>query len=64
MQTFVSMLNRSSRALTNSSLRAAARALKTRDRDLARILERLGVPPLWGRRPGFATLIRIILRLL
>jgi DNA-3-methyladenine glycosylase II len=37
------------------------RALRETDRDLARILERLGVPPLWGRRPGFATLVRIIL---
>ena len=35
--------------------------MKDRDRDLARILERLGVPPLWGRRPGFPTLIRIIM---
>lgn len=31
------------------------------DRDLARIVARLGVPPLWARRPGFPTLIRIIL---
>jgi DNA-3-methyladenine glycosylase II len=38
-----------------------ARTLKDRDRDLARILERLGAPPLWARRPGFPTLIRIIL---
>jgi DNA-3-methyladenine glycosylase II len=61
MNTFVSMPHQASRALSNASLRAAAGALKDRDRDLARILERLGVPPLWGRRPGFATLIRIIL---
>jgi DNA-3-methyladenine glycosylase II len=38
-----------------------ARALGKRDRDLARILDSLGAPPLWGRRPGFATLVRIIL---
>ena len=38
-----------------------ARALGKRDRDLARILASLGTPPLWGRRPGFATLVRIIL---
>jgi len=55
------MLHQASRVLTNASLRTAARELKDRDRDLARILERLGAPPLWGRRPGFATLIRIIL---
>ena len=61
MRTFVCMQPHPSRALTHASLHAAARALRDRDRDLARILERLGVPPLWGRRPGFATLIRIIL---
>lgn len=31
------------------------------DPDLAGIFERLGEPPLWGRRPGFPTLIQIIL---
>jgi DNA-3-methyladenine glycosylase II len=31
------------------------------DADLAAVLGRLGEPPLWGRRPGFAALIRIIL---
>jgi DNA-3-methyladenine glycosylase II len=36
-------------------------ALAARDRGLARILERHGPPPLWRRRPGFATLSRIIL---
>jgi DNA-3-methyladenine glycosylase II len=28
---------------------------------LRRISARLGVPPMWGRRPGFATLTRIVL---
>ena len=55
------MLHLPPRALTHTSLARGARALKDRDRDLARILERLGVPPLWGRRPGFPTLIRIIM---
>jgi len=49
------------RALTRASLGDGTRALKARDRDLARILDRLGEPPLWGRRPGFSTLIRVIL---
>jgi len=31
------------------------------DPDLGTIFERLGEPPLWGRRPGFSTLIQIIL---
>ena len=50
-----------SRALTRESLRAAAISLAARDGDLARLLRRSGPPPLWGRRPGFATLCRIIL---
>jgi DNA-3-methyladenine glycosylase II len=47
--------------LTRSSLRRSAACLASRDRDLARILEADGPPPLWARRPGFATLLRIIL---
>lgn len=57
----MSMSSHAPRALTKASLLTGARMLKDRDRDLARILERLGAPPLWARRPGFPTLIRIIL---
>ena len=49
------------RVLTHASLSEGARVLRQRDRDLGRILGRLGEPPLWGRRPGFPTLVRIIL---
>ncbi len=31
------------------------------DPDLAEVVRRHGPPPLWGRQPGFATLLRIIL---
>jgi DNA-3-methyladenine glycosylase II len=47
--------------LTRLDLPAAALHLAGRDRDLRRILAAHGPPPLWGRRPGFATLVRIIL---
>ena len=47
--------------LTLVSLPRAARELARRDKDLASILERLGPPPLWARRPGFPTLVKIIL---
>ena len=47
--------------LTRRDLPEAARHLAGRDRDLRRILKTHGPPPLWGRRPGFATLVRIIL---
>jgi DNA-3-methyladenine glycosylase II len=49
------------RALTRSSLRLGAQVLGQREPQLAAVVRRLGVPPLWGRRPGFATLVRIIL---
>ena len=49
------------RALTHASLRVGARELAARDADLARALDRLGCPPIWGRRPGFSSLVRIIL---
>jgi DNA-3-methyladenine glycosylase II len=49
------------RPLSQSSLGDAARYLAARDEDLATIFSRYGPPPLWARRPGFPTLVRIIL---
>jgi DNA-3-methyladenine glycosylase II len=49
------------RSLTRALLSEGARALAARDADLAGILRRLGDPPIWGRRPGFSSLVRIIL---
>ena len=49
------------RALTRESLGRGARELARIDPDLASVLARLGVPPLWGKRPGFASLVQIIL---
>jgi DNA-3-methyladenine glycosylase II len=48
-------------ALTESSLARAARQLARRDKDLASILKLHGPPPLWARKAGFATLVKIIL---
>jgi DNA-3-methyladenine glycosylase II len=47
--------------LTSESLAAAAEALAARDHHLASIYKIHGVPPMWARRPGFQTLLRIIL---
>lgn len=47
--------------LTSESLRAAAEALAARDRHLASIYQIHGPPPMWARRPGFPTLLRIVL---
>lgn len=52
---------RAVRRLDLRSLAAGTRILSARDPDLARIVRRHGPPPLWGRPPGFPTLVRIIL---
>ncbi|HNP31352.1 MAG TPA: hypothetical protein PKK23_20060 [Nitrospirales bacterium] len=52
---------RTSRRLTLASLSRGARELAEVDPDLGAVLGRLGEPPMWGRQPGFPTLIQIIL---
>jgi DNA-3-methyladenine glycosylase II len=47
--------------LSDRRLAAACRKLARIDPDLDRIHAELGTPPLWGRQPGFPTLIHIIL---
>ena len=47
--------------LTNQTLALAAAELAARDPHLASIYKVHGVPPMWGRRPGFETLLRIVL---
>lgn len=49
------------RQLTNATLRLGATELCRQDPDLAAVVRRFGVPPMWARRPGFPTLVRIIL---
>ncbi len=47
--------------LTRTTLAKAATRLAQCDRDLAAILTSYGPPPLWARKPGFDTIVRIIL---
>jgi len=47
--------------LTNARLLQAVAELCDRDADLGGVIERFGAPPLWARKPGFATLVRIVL---
>jgi DNA-3-methyladenine glycosylase II len=47
--------------LTDDELRRGAFILAERDSDLARILKRIGPPPMWDREPGFPTMVHIIL---
>ncbi|HEX7021266.1 MAG TPA: hypothetical protein VF171_00305 [Trueperaceae bacterium] len=47
--------------MTQAELKEGVLWLIARDADLARIHYQFGMPPLWSREPGFATLIFIIL---
>lgn len=49
------------RSLTTDTLLSATITLAARDQKLSLIYRNLGVPPMWGRRPGFPTLLRILL---
>jgi DNA-3-methyladenine glycosylase II len=46
---------------TPAELGRIVRLLAARDKTLATIVDRYGMPPLWPREPGFATLLHIIL---
>jgi DNA-3-methyladenine glycosylase II len=50
-----------SRRLTDSGLGDAVDILASRDSRLAQLRDENGIPPLWGRPEGFATLVKIIL---
>jgi len=49
------------RRLDAHTYRRGLAELAGRDADLGRVLYELGPPPMWDRRPGFATLVHIIL---
>ena len=48
-------------SLDDATLRRGVRVLAGADPHLAAVVETHGPPPRWGRRPGFATLVKIIL---
>ena len=48
-------------AITESDIAVAARRLARREPRFRPVLKKYGLPPLWPREPGFATLIFIIL---
>ena len=57
----VDLLADSTGPLTPQLISVASHHLARRDRHFDLILKQHGPPPLWARRPGFASLIRIIL---
>jgi len=50
-----------SRSLTHETLSHGVRALARRDWQLAALFAQNGLPPMWARRPGFPTLVHIVL---
>jgi DNA-3-methyladenine glycosylase II len=48
-------------ALTPATFARALDEICRRDEDLARVVAEFGRPPMWGREPGFPTLVLIIL---
>ena len=61
MKAAAAITNATPTTLDEASLRKGLRYLVRRDRELAGVYERWGVPPLWPRAEGFATLVHIIL---
>jgi DNA-3-methyladenine glycosylase II len=47
--------------LTKKRLAVGLSELAQGDKDLAAVVDRHGPPPMWSRRPGFSTLVQIIL---
>src|SRR5689334_8017426 len=47
--------------LTPAVFAQALAELARRDPDLAEVIRRIGPPPMWARKPGFGTLLHIIL---
>ncbi|MGH7498252.1 MAG: DNA-3-methyladenine glycosylase family protein [Gemmatimonadales bacterium] len=54
-------MNAPPQRLGRADLSLAVRALAERDPELGALVRAHGEPPLWGRRGGFATLVKIIL---
>ena len=57
----MSVSQKGNHGLTAEGYDRALRSLARRDRDFTAILKRHGAPPMWSRRPGFSTLVHIIL---
>lgn len=55
------MLARQTARLTRDGLLEATAVLAARDPDLEEVVNQFGPPPLWSRRPGYASLAKIIL---
>jgi DNA-3-methyladenine glycosylase II len=55
------MINQQQQPLDKPGLEKACQWLARGDEDLNRIYDQLGTPPMWARKPGYETLVHIIL---
>jgi DNA-3-methyladenine glycosylase II len=53
--------NRRQKILTKRNFQNGLTVLTRNDPELAKVVEKFGPPPLWKRKPGFPTLVHIIL---
>jgi DNA-3-methyladenine glycosylase II len=53
--------NRGQKTLTERNFQKGINVLTRNDPELAKVVEDFGPPPLWKRKPGFPTLVHIIL---
>ena len=60
-ETFPLMINQQQQPLDKPGLEKACQWLASRDEDLNRVYDQLGTPPMWARKPGYETLVHIIL---
>jgi DNA-3-methyladenine glycosylase II len=61
MKDFKRATSKPPKVLTRVTFAHGLRFLAEHDADLARIVKKLGPPPMWAREPGFPTLMHIIL---
>src|SRR5713101_2377994 len=61
MSVRVARLHKHVDCLSDEDLSRGTRLLGRRDPDLGRVVKKFGAPPMWGREPGFSTLLHIIL---
>ena len=61
MKQFTTIETENHSVLNDEKFAGAIKYLSEKDEDLEEIVKDLGIPPMWNRKPGFPTLLHIIL---
>ncbi|MCH7781573.1 DNA-3-methyladenine glycosylase 2 family protein [candidate division KSB1 bacterium] len=61
MKQFTTIETENHSVLNDGNFARAIKYLSEKDEDLEEIVKDLGIPPMWNRKPGFPTLLHIIL---